>query len=88
MTPSQRRLARHALGLPNKHLVSYRNRFQAPPRNSAHDEWMDMVERGEARALPETRGHGSAMDCFELTTHGAKLALNDGETLDAEDFPQ
>lgn len=78
MTPEQRELARHALGLPNDRNMSYRNRFYANSKNSNFPPWMAMVKAGEA-------DFGGRM--FWLTLAGATLAINPGERLDREDFP-
>ncbi len=84
MTKSQRSLARHALGLPNKSRQSYRNRFLVPAGSWDHDVWTSMVLCGYAtKVRPETIG-----DWFALTLDGANAALNSRERLDPEDFPQ
>ena len=86
MTPTQRKLARHALGLPNKQRRSYRNHFVTGPGSVDYREWHTMVAMGDA-----TRRAGSALtggdDLFRLTRAGAESALEPGERLDAEDFP-
>lgn len=80
MTAEQRKLARHALGLPNKTGVSYRNRYIAGPEcPHAFSEWMAMRTIGEARFCAD--------EFFWLTAEGALAALNPGEKLCAEDFP-
>ena len=48
MTPSQRELARHALGLPNKMRTSYRNRFVAGHGHDDYDDWREMCSAGYA----------------------------------------
>lgn len=85
MTPEQRELARHALGLPTKSKKSYRNRFVTAEDDS---NWSAMVRDGFAtmRAASTLPFGGSA--CFYLTLAGAKLALNKGEKLCKEDFPE
>lgn len=77
MSPKQRELARHALGLDNPDAKgrSYRNRYVS---YTGHPEWDAMVKSGEA--------------CLEVNTYylrreGAEAALNPGESLDPEDFP-
>lgn len=86
MTPEQIELARHALGLGNGRLVSYRNHFVTGPGHSDYDNWTAMVASHMA-----TRRKGSALtggdDIFYLTPAGAKAALKRGERLDPEDFP-
>lgn len=83
MTPTQRRLARHALGLPNKSMRSYRNRFllnfDTGDVNEA--EWASMADQGFAACERMAN-----LDCYRLTRTGAELALEPGERLDEEDF--
>jgi hypothetical protein len=85
MTPTQRRLARHALGLPNSRRCSYRNRFIAAYAPGAYDEWCRMEDAGLAERSRNIRD--SATVRFWLTESGARAALNPGETLCPEDFP-
>ena len=80
MTPEQKRLARHALGLPNDKMESYRNRYHVS-MGAAFFEWERMAESD--LAYNHSRG-GS----FHLTRKGAELALEPGERLDPEDFPE
>lgn len=81
MTPEQRQLARRALGLPNSNKRSYRNRFYAGALD--HPHWMRMAKKGEARY----RKMQSHYIFFYLTRKGAELALDKGEKLCPEDFP-
>lgn len=81
MTPRQRELARHALGLPNRNRRSYRNRFLT---GGDCLDWQSMVDLGLAEA-GKTDEHGRTW--FWLTRDGAKAALNRGEGLCREDFP-
>jgi hypothetical protein len=84
MTPEQRKLARHALGLPNKYRRSYRNRYFAAPGSAAASAWADLVARGAA-----AREGGDKPNIFFYLTHsGALAALDPGERLDPEDFPE
>lgn len=80
MTPTQRELARHALGLPNKMRKSYRNRFVAGAGHGDYGDWTQMAADGNA----EMRVGDSL---FWLTEQGARQALDQGEVLDEEDFP-
>ncbi len=48
MTETQAKLARHALGLPNKKNTSYRNRFYTGPGSPDYLEWQAMVAEGNA----------------------------------------
>lgn len=78
----QRRLARHALGLPNGRKRSYRNYYQSALRGEEYNAWLGMTERG----LAEMRLDGSTA-AFKLTRLGAGEALEPGESLCTEDFP-
>lgn len=86
MTPAQRELARHALGLPNPMRKSYRNRYFAPANGECAEQWKGMVTAGEAEG--GTPGRQTAILFFCLTFEGAKLALKPGEHLCFEDFPR
>lgn len=86
MTPQQKHLARHALGLPSDRKRSYRNRYYATPKTPADAEWMEMVEAGYAKVLPASEPD-ETLNFFWLTRKGAEAALEPGETLDPEDFP-
>ena len=84
MTPRQIELARHALGLPNRHKKSYRNRFVASPGHADYEDWMQIrAEKCATRRIyTESENHW-----FLLTRKGALSVLFDGETLCEEDFP-
>lgn len=87
MTPEQRKLARHTLGLDNPDAKgrSYRNRFYASRGHAAWGDLHDMV--GESwMNLEDTPNSRETL--FTMTRRGAKLALDPGETLDPEDFPE
>jgi hypothetical protein len=86
MTPRQRELARHALGLDGRRSQSYRNRFVAGPDHDDFEDWELMVARRLAGRRSGDQMLGGS-DLFWLTYRGALQALNDGETLDPEDFP-
>ena len=87
MTPEQRKLARHALGLPNNRRKSYRNAFVTGKSTSDHPHWMAMVASGDAtRRDGKTIPYGGD-DIFYLTRAGAEKALEPRESLDPEDFP-
>lgn len=87
MTPQQITLARHALGLPNIGNVSYRNRFCAGKGHAHHPKWEAMVKAGVATVQRHAGGLGG-QDTFSLTQAGAKSALQPGESLCPEDFPE
>ncbi len=82
LTPRQREMARHALGLPNPSKRSKKNRYHSLKGTPKHDAWMDLVHRGYARILS-----GAPLDQFTLTRAGADVALERGESLCPEDFP-
>lgn len=84
MTPNQRQLARHALGLSRVHKRSYRNRFHSAVGTPDHAEWRAIVDQGFAIRYPWNTRYG---DLFTLTRTGAEAALDPGESLDPEDFP-
>lgn len=83
MTPSQRKMARHALGLDGRRKRSYRNRYVAALGGDIEDQWNDLCRRG----LAERGTTGWAFVGFCLTDDGAREALDPGEILDPEDFP-
>ena len=86
MTAKQRKLARHALGLPNRDRRSYRNRFFANYRPGGdYEQWDAMWNRGLAERALVMDG-----DCYRfwLTETGAQMAINKGESLCPEDFPR
>lgn len=86
MTPAQRELARHALGLPNPSGRSYRNRYFVATQSACADQWREMAAAGEAeRGEP---GHKASSTFFCLTRKGAELALDPRESLCPEDFPR
>jgi hypothetical protein len=86
MTPEQKKLARHALGLGGRQKRSYRNRFVTGAGSSDYPAWVQMEANGLAwrRAGSQLTGGD---DLFGLTVTGARAALNPGERLCAEDFP-
>ena len=86
MTPTQRRLARQALGLPNDRNRSYRNRFYCScgPQSRWYSEWLAMRDSGWARCDLIIDN----MRLFWLTRAGAEAALDLNETLCPEDFPE
>lgn len=88
MNPSRLDLARHALGLPNRNRVTYRNRFVTPSGNPQHALWMEMVDEGLAVRVDGKRLPFGGDDLFCLTPAGANQALAKGEQLDPEDFPE
>lgn len=83
MTPEQRRMARHALGLGDFREVSYRNRYYADPTTTRGIAWEDLVRQGFA----ERTDGGGMLACYFLTAAGAKSVLEPGERLCPEDFP-
>lgn len=87
LTPEQRELARHALGLPNRKNRSYRNRFVTGAGAKVHAHWMAMVDAGFARRRDGKTLPFGGDDMFSLTLAGAKAAKRRNEGLDPEDFP-
>jgi len=88
MTPKQRELARHALGLSAREKRAYRNSYVVDPACEDHDEWTAMVEHGAARVTTIRRNIYGGMDVFWLTHEGATLALGPRETLGDLRFPE
>ena len=87
MTDDQIDLGRHALGLPNRKRISYRNHFCAGPGHLDYFNWLEMTTLGYA-----IRRKGSELsggdDVFLLTFKGASECVLPGEKLCAEDFPE
>lgn len=86
MTPEQRHLARHALGLPTDRKRSFRNRYFSYPGTPHDADWLAMVAAGEAE-VELASDSGEKMNFFCLTRKGAEAALERGEKLCPEDFP-
>ena len=84
MTETQRRLARHALGFPNKKNESYRNGFCAGTGHDDYLEWRKMVEEGYAKEFlgNELTGGDSL---FVLTLKGGLEARDEKEHLSREE---
>lgn len=80
MTPRQIELARHALGLENGQAESYRNHFCADPGHADYDDWMAMVQAGDARKLDWTFIQGQ--NVFKLLRPAAMYVLRPGEKLE------
>ena len=85
MTAEQREQARHALGLDGTRKKSYRNRYVIHEDNPV---WSDMVAKGWATMRPASTVPFGGCAIFYLTRTGALLALNKGEKLCPEDFPE
>lgn len=83
MTPKQRELARHALGLTDGRKLSYRNYYVAALHSFHEMEWDDLVRAGMAERGSDRKSSVG----FCLTEAGARAAINSGEVLDPEDFP-
>lgn len=82
MTPAQRALARHALGLPNAGRRSYRNRFLT---GGESPDWRALEAAGHAES---GKADELGRTWFWLTRAGAEAALEPGERLCPEDFPE
>lgn len=87
LTAEQKKLARHALGLVDGNKKSYRNRYRAPYIGAAAVAWHQMKDDGLATCDPAPAG-STLGPMFYLTEAGARLALEPGESLCREDFPQ
>lgn len=87
MTPEQRKLARYAIKLPSAINTSKGNRYVVGPLLAAYTEWMAMVSNGLATLYERPSQYGVDY-IFRLTRAGALLALNEGESLNPEDFPE
>lgn len=82
LSPEERGLARHALGLPNRRgRMSRRNHFVSP----TCPHWERLVAAGLATARRSAEAGGS--HTYRLTWAGAEAALEPGERLDPRDFP-
>lgn len=88
ISPSQKGLARHALGLGRNHKVSYRNNFVAPKGTAQHDDWTKLVMAGYAVKHRERPAIFGGSDLFSLSRVGAEKVLLPGENLGPEDFPE
>lgn len=86
LSPVQRELARHALGLPTRGGRSYRNSFVAGPDHDDYVHWLAMVADGNAVRYAGRQLFGWD-DLFRLTPTGAEAALDPGEKLCPDDFP-
>lgn len=86
MTPRQRKIARHMLGLPTEHKRSYRNRYIIGSKGRGYGVLMRMVRDGLA-TRERFGAHPDNRWCFALTKAAALSVLEPGETLDDEDFP-
>ena len=82
MTPKQRDLARHALGLPNKKKTAYRNHYCIEPGSPDYLQWEDLVSK--KMAVKALGGKEWSGDFFYLTFSGAKAALWGDEHLSRE----
>ena len=92
LTPRQRSMMRHALGLDNDVKQTYRNRYWlAWTTEPDHALWVNLVQQGLAGVIephPATiKTPKTDLTGFYLTLDGARAVLEPGETLDPEDFP-
>lgn len=83
MNEEQRKLARHALGFPNKANTSYRNHFCTGAGSVDFPHWEEMVAQGDA--VKRTGPHWGGDDMFYLTLQGALAAREPKEHLSRED---
>jgi hypothetical protein len=83
MTEAQTKLARFALGLPNKQNTSYRNRFCTGPGSGDYPELQAMVAEGDAIERTGPLWGGASM--FHLTLKGALAVCGPQEHISRED---
>ncbi len=86
ISDSQREMARHALGLPNKKRTSYRNHYCIGPGGDGYEDWDDLAAKGLAirRTGPDWGGD----DMFYLTLNAALAVREPGEHISREDAQQ
>jgi hypothetical protein len=85
VTPKQRELIRHALGLPNDRNESYRNHFCAGLGHDDWKDWLDMVARGLAVRRESGNWGGDSM--FHVKLETALFVREPHEHLSPEDVP-
>jgi hypothetical protein len=78
MNPTQRRLARVALGLPNIGATAFRNIAYASVGTDGERHWQAMVAAGWAVPMPSGNAQ---LPGYALTHAGAALAIDAHETL-------
>ena len=83
MTPEQRKLARHALGFPNKQNTSYRNHFCTGEGSTDYLHWEAMVTAGEAIRRTGPLWGGDNM--YHLKLEAALAARDPKEHISRED---
>lgn len=84
LTPEQRRLARHALGLGDRRKKrAYRNRYNADEGSDADRDWSAMVDLGAALRVRRKDVPGVL---YILTIRGALAAMESHEMIDAEEL--
>ena len=81
LTPAERHLGRHALGLGGRRRVSWRNHYVC----GTHVDWERLVRSGLATVRRSSEPAG--LHTYRLTRAGAEAALEPGEGLDPQDFP-
>lgn len=83
MTPEQREMARHALGLPNKKNMTYRNHYCIGKGGDGYEDWLELTSNG--LAVRRTGPHWGGDDMFFLTLEGARMVLTPKEHVRRED---
>jgi hypothetical protein len=83
LTDEQLKVARHALGLPNKKRMSYRNHFCAGPGHADYETLMQMVAQRDAIRVTGSQWGGD--DMFYMTWKCALKARAPNEHLSRED---
>jgi hypothetical protein len=87
ITETQRNLARHALGFPNKKNTSFRNRFCIGKGGDGYEDWEDLVSKGLAiKCVGADHGRPwGDSDMFYLTLEGALMVRGPKEHISRED---
>lgn len=85
MNERQKELARHALGLPNKQKMTYRNHFVAGSGHPDFHDWLEMTSRGEA-AMRTGRAMSGGDPIFYVTPLGLTLAVDLREKVGREEL--
>lgn len=87
MTPRQRDLARHALGLDGARKAAYRNHFVAGSGHDDYEDWEEMVRAGLAVMRDPRPASFGGDDLFWLTMEAGYLACDPGESIAGVLFP-
>lgn len=83
ITTLQREMMRHALGLPNRDNLSYRNHFCIGKGGDGYEAWEDLVQKG--LAIQQKSNMCGGDDLFHLKIEGALMVREPKEHLSTED---